>query len=376
MRMRGTTGWLLALVTAAVLAPPPAIAGPVSPEAREGEVVATQPPTVRGEPVWGRTLTATGGTWEPADVSRTYRWLRDGEPVSGATASTYRLGSRDLGHRLSVRVTATDADGGTGTATSRERARVARAELVNHDRPQITGTARYGRTLAARVGRWWPHPERFTYRWYRGQDPIANARSARYVLRSADVGRRVSVEVTASATGHRTTAARSVSVLVDHRVAVRRSVTYSVRTDGRITADVTEFKRLVQETYEDARGWRASGVSFRRVSSGGSFTVVLAEASRLPSYDSICSTMWSCRAGRFVVINQTRWLHASPAWNKAYRSLRDYRHMVVNHETGHWLGNSHAGCPRPGAPAPVMMQQSKGTQGCTFNPWPTAGELR
>ena len=367
-------GLVVAVLASALLAPvvPPTYAAP----ARADEVVSTRPPTVRGEPVWGRTLSTTGGSWQPARVTKTYRWLRDGAAISGATASTYRLGTRDLGHRLSVRVTATDGEGATATATSPERARVARATLVSTGRPQVVGNPRYGRVLTARVGRWWPQPERFSYRWFRGPDPIANARSARYALAPADVGRRVSVQVTASASGRRTTAARSPSVLVNHAVDVRRRVTYSVRTDGRITADVAEFERLVQETYADARGWRASGVSFRRVSSGGSFTVVLAEASRLPSYDSICSTTWSCRAGRFVVINQTRWLHASPAWNKAYRSLRDYRHMVVNHETGHWLGNGHASCPRRGALAPVMMQQSKGTQGCTFNPWPTAGELR
>ena len=66
----------------------------------------------------------------------------------------------------------------------------------------------------------------------------------------------------------------------------------------------------------------------------------------------------------------------SPAWNAARESLRDYRHMVVNHETGHWLGKGHASCPRRGALAPVMQQQSKGTQGCRLNPWPTLAELR
>ncbi len=50
--------------------------------------------------------------------------------------------------------------------------------------------------------------------------------------------------------------------------------------------------------------------------------------------------------------------------------------MVVNHETGHWLGKGHARCPGKGRLAPVMMQQSKGTHGCRFNPWPTAAELR
>ena len=106
---------------------------------------------------------------------------------------------------------------------------------------------------------------------------------------------------------------------------------------------------------------------------GGDFTLVLAAAGTLPSFSSACSAQWSCRVGRYVIINQHRWKHASPAWNAAGRSLRDYRHMVVNHETGHWLGRGHASCPGRGR-APVMMQQSKGTGGCRFNPWPLAWE--
>jgi hypothetical protein len=108
---------------------------------------------------------------------------------------------------------------------------------------------------------------------------------------------------------------------------------------------------------------------------GAHFTLVLAEARFLPSYSPVCSVSWSCRVGRFVIINQTRWKHASPAWNGAHRSLRDYRHLVVNHETGHGLGRGHAGCPAGRGPAPVMMQQSKGTGGCSFNPWPLRWEL-
>jgi hypothetical protein len=104
-------------------------------------------------------------------------------------------------------------------------------------------------------------------------------------------------------------------------------------------------------------------------------TLVLSEASRVPGFSSSCSSEWSCRVGRFVIINQERWKHASPAWNAAHGALRDYRHMVVNHESGHFLGLGHAGCPGPGRPAPVMMQQSKGLGGCHFNPWPTAREL-
>ncbi|WP_366519824.1 DUF3152 domain-containing protein [Nocardioides sp.] len=80
------------------------------------------------------------------------------------------------------------------------------------------------------------------------------------------------------------------------------------------------------------------------------------------------------RAAGELVINQDRWKFASPAWNRARAGLRNYRHLVVNHETGHWLGHGHWGCPGPGQPAPVMMQQSKGLDGCRFNPWPRPDE--
>jgi hypothetical protein len=156
--------------------------------------------------------------------------------------------------------------------------------------------------------------------------------------------------------------------------AERREVTYSVITRGHITASMEVFRRQAQETYDDERGWRGGGVEFRRVRRGGDFTLVLASARAVPTFSSSCSSTWSCRVGRFVIINQLRWKHASPAWNAAGRSTRDYRHLVVNHETGHWLGRGHAGCPAGGGKAPVMMQQSKGTGRCRLNPWPLPWE--
>ena len=157
-------------------------------------------------------------------------------------------------------------------------------------------------------------------------------------------------------------------------VAARRRVTYSVITRGHITASMKVFRRQAQETYDDPRGWRGGGVEFRRVRRGGDFTLVLASARAVPTFSSSCSSTWSCRVGRFVIINQLRWRHASPAWNAAGRSTRDYRHLVVNHETGHWLGRGHASCPPGGGKAPVMMQQSKGTGRCRLNPWPLPWE--
>lgn len=154
------------------------------------------------------------------------------------------------------------------------------------------------------------------------------------------------------------------------------TVTYDVATRGTVTASLAEFKQLANATLNDTRGWSRLGVFFQEVASGGQFTLVLSEASQLPSFSEGCSAEYSCNVGRFVIINQDRWLGATSSWNAASGSLRDYQHMVVNHETGHWLGHGHSNCGGPGQPAAVMQQQSINLQGCTFNPWPLEGELR
>lgn len=152
-------------------------------------------------------------------------------------------------------------------------------------------------------------------------------------------------------------------------------VTYSVTTRGAIIANLDEFRSQANATLNDQRGWARMGVAFQEVPSGGMFTLVLSEANQLPTFSSGCGVEYSCRAGRYVIINQDRWLGATPSWNQAGGSLRDYRHMVVNHETGHWLGHDHESCGGAGQPAPVMQQQSISLQGCNFNPWPLNSEL-
>ena len=154
-----------------------------------------------------------------------------------------------------------------------------------------------------------------------------------------------------------------------------RTFTYSVTTRGAVTANFSEFQAQANQSLNDPRGWARMGVSFKQVPTGGNFILVLSEANQLPSFSSGCSAEYSCRAGQYVIINQDRWLYATPSWNNGGGSIRDYRHMVVNHETGHWLGHDHVSCGGAGQAAPVMQQQSIDLQGCTFNPWPLASEL-
>jgi hypothetical protein len=67
---------------------------------------ATPKPGISGTLIVGYRLTATTAGWSPTPTKFTYKWLRNGVIVSGATASTYTLTSADYNTKISVRVIA------------------------------------------------------------------------------------------------------------------------------------------------------------------------------------------------------------------------------------------------------------------------------
>lgn len=151
-------------------------------------------------------------------------------------------------------------------------------------------------------------------------------------------------------------------------------ITYSVRGKGNVSS-LDTFTAVAAATYADPRGWNlGGGIRFDRVDSGGDFTLWLAGDALMSTFGGACDVIWSCRNGRNVVINEDRWLGASDAWNAAGGPLAGYRQMVLNHETGHWLGFDHGHCSGPGAAAPVMQQQSMSLGACDFNAWPLPAE--
>ncbi len=156
-----------------------------------------------------------------------------------------------------------------------------------------------------------------------------------------------------------------------------RSFSYEVISWGSVTTDLESFAATAAETLTDPRGWAQAGVNFSRVTDGGDFSLVLSSPSQVAAASPGCSADWSCRVGRYVIINEDRWLGATTSWNNDGGSLRDYQHMVVNHETGHFLGLGHPAysCSSATVPAPVMLQQSINLQGCAHNPWPLLSEI-
>lgn len=155
-----------------------------------------------------------------------------------------------------------------------------------------------------------------------------------------------------------------------------KTIYYQVEVWGNVQADVNDFKNKVAETYKDSRGWSKIAV-FKEVQSGGDFSLILSDAASLGATPG-CSGDLSCTTwSNQVIINDLRWREGTEASRAAGMSTRDYQHMVINHETGHWLGHyaHEESCPN-GGPAPIMLQQSTGLRGCdSFNAWPLASEL-
>ncbi|SDC69601.1 Protein of unknown function [Streptomyces prasinopilosus] len=152
-----------------------------------------------------------------------------------------------------------------------------------------------------------------------------------------------------------------------------RVVRYKVMVEDGIDIPAADAAAEVSAVLADERGWTRGGThAFRLVSSG---TYDLAVKIATPgTVDRICGEAGlltrgevNCRVGENVVVNLKRWVRGSPEFDGP---IGDYRALIVNHEVGHGIGRGHETCPGPGEPAPAMMQQIKGLQGCVANAWP------
>lgn len=150
-------------------------------------------------------------------------------------------------------------------------------------------------------------------------------------------------------------------------------LTYVVEVERGLPYSADDVATQVDAVLADERGWTgAAGTTFDRVEAAADLRVRLASPD---TTDRLCAPLVtrgqvSCRNGDLVVLNAVRWAVGVPHYGGR---VAEYRRYVVNHEVGHALGRGHVSCPAPGAPAPVMVQQTHGLQGCRPNPWPAVG---
>ncbi|MBR3318897.1 DUF3152 domain-containing protein [Candidatus Saccharibacteria bacterium] len=167
---------------------------------------------------------------------------------------------------------------------------------------------------------------------------------------------------------------------VVHEINGVKYVYYKTLVWGAVEADFEDFRTKVAETLSDPRGWMRTGITFVEVSDGQDLNIILSDPAHLEGYNGYCSGELSCTSGyNEVIINDVRWRTGTDVTTGAgLMNIRDYQHMVTNHEVGHWLGHyQHIdACAVNGGIAPIMLQQSTGLRNCgSFNPWPLDDEL-
>jgi hypothetical protein len=217
-------------------------------------------PTIVGTPAVGRLLRANAGDWvEPAAFTYTWKSISTTNVTTTlGTGDTYTVAPADLGKKITLTVTATLAGYVTTSKVSALTATVATGTFTSAPAPTISGTATFGQTLTAVTGTWTSSPT-FTYQWRRSGSTTVIGTAARYTLGAADIGKTLTVTVTATKTGFLTTSKSSVAT------ATVASATFATAPTPTITGAAVfgETLRAVTGTWSNAPGftyqWKRSG---------------------------------------------------------------------------------------------------------------------
>lgn len=172
-------------------------------------VTSLTPPQVTGARRYDTTLTATEGTWTGNPTTITFQWLRDDTPIPGADVAEYRTTLDDVGHTLSVQVTATSATSSADVTVTAGEIRPARMTWTNTERLTLTGKTKPGRKLRGSITKnalltsTAPTATRVTYQWRRDGKPITDGTRRTHRVRHRDLGHRIKLFVTLTRPGHR-----------------------------------------------------------------------------------------------------------------------------------------------------------------------------
>ena len=142
----------------------------------------------------------TGKT--PSGTKKSYRWMRDGKSIKGATHSTYTPTATDLNRRLSVKVSASKSGFVSLSKTSSKTAKIGKGSLKIKKYPAISGSHKTGKTLNAKSGTWSAKPDKYRYQWYRNGAAISKASKSSYRFSARDHGKVIYVKVTAHKKGY------------------------------------------------------------------------------------------------------------------------------------------------------------------------------
>jgi hypothetical protein len=158
----------------------------------------TSPATITGNAKLGSTLTANGATTPAAAYN--YQWFRDGAPIKGAVAKTYKLGASDVGRQMTVKVAGTKAGYASLVSTSAPTADVQPGTLVAGT-VTLSGAFKVGGNVVA-TSTPWTSGTTLKYAFYADGELVQFGVARFYKLTWEEQGASISVIVTGSKFGY------------------------------------------------------------------------------------------------------------------------------------------------------------------------------
>ncbi|MFT4122272.1 MAG: carboxypeptidase regulatory-like domain-containing protein [Microbacteriaceae bacterium] len=163
--------------------------------------------------VVGETTTLTA-TVAPDDADQSVTWSSSDTAVATVSSAGVVTGVAEGTAVITATSDADDDISGSLSVTVSPAASVATASTaaaISAGTVTVSGTARVGSTLRAHTGSWSPTGVTFTYQWLRNGVAISGATGSSHKLVAKDAHTRLSVQVTASATGYTSTTAVSAA---------------------------------------------------------------------------------------------------------------------------------------------------------------------
>lgn len=169
-------------------------------------------------------------------------------------------------------------------------------------------------------------------------------------------------------------ATTAINASIDPLPNTPRIIRYRILVESGLESEADNFASRVALVLNRSTGWTQNNVRFSHVSKGYQLTILLAEPA---SIDRLCRPLrtggrLSCAIGGRAHINADRWRGGTATWGN---DVQGYHHYLINHEVGHVLGLRHLDCPTPGAPAPIMLPQTRFLKGCIANGVATPQDL-
>ncbi|MFZ4065113.1 MAG: RCC1 domain-containing protein [Rhodoluna sp.] len=162
--------------------------------------------SIMGPLAVGETLTAQVSSSETS-TTFTYLWKRSTKIDSGfatlssQTSPTISLSSSDLGRYFTVEIRQSKWGVASISYVSKPVGAIGAAvRLLLTPTPTVSGTNKVGRVLRVLPGRW-DSGVQLKYQWFRGKTIIKGATAITYRLAKLDLGKQISVSVTASKVG-------------------------------------------------------------------------------------------------------------------------------------------------------------------------------